>query len=238
MAHSHTFACPVFALQNELAAGNSISKWSPRARLGLNLGPSPMHARNVYLVLNLSTGLVSPQFHCRFDDFFETTKHGAPDLVVSNAWQVLAGFERVAAVKTTNQSSTLAQRETPSDTRIPSKSHDELEDLFEFSEDVTSEPTEATRLQNKIPPSQASRTSEGASQTAKNLSAGTSSRGRARTMSRKMADSVSQQEFLATHICTTWPHRLLSKVLRKTFFMTPISNYKKVWATQWLFTLR
>jgi hypothetical protein len=58
MAHNHTFACPVFALQNELAASNTIPKWLPRAHLRLNLGPSPMHARNVYLVLNLSTGLV------------------------------------------------------------------------------------------------------------------------------------------------------------------------------------
>jgi hypothetical protein len=70
MAHNHTFACPVFALQNKLAAGNTIPKWLPRACLGLNLGPSPMHTRNVYLVLNLSTGLVLPQYHCRFDDFF------------------------------------------------------------------------------------------------------------------------------------------------------------------------
>jgi hypothetical protein len=49
MANNHAFACPVFALQNKLAAGNLIPKWSPRARLGLNLGPSPMHARDVYL---------------------------------------------------------------------------------------------------------------------------------------------------------------------------------------------
>ncbi len=61
---------------------NSIPKWSPRAHLGLNLGPSPMHARNVYLVLNLSTGLVSPLFHCCFDDFFETTKYGGPDVAM------------------------------------------------------------------------------------------------------------------------------------------------------------
>ena len=71
MAHNHTFACPVFMLQNKLAAGNTIPKWSPRAHLGLNLGPSPMHARNVYLVLNLSTGLVLPQYHCCFDDFLK-----------------------------------------------------------------------------------------------------------------------------------------------------------------------
>ncbi len=61
MKHVHTFACPVFALQNALASSKLLPRWSPRARLGLNLGPSPYHARNVYLVLNLMTGCVSPQ---------------------------------------------------------------------------------------------------------------------------------------------------------------------------------
>ncbi|MFN9982709.1 MAG: hypothetical protein ACK53Y_22460, partial [bacterium] len=28
---------------------------------------------NVSLVLNLQTGLVSPQYHCQYDDLFETT---------------------------------------------------------------------------------------------------------------------------------------------------------------------
>jgi hypothetical protein len=46
MKHMHTFGCPVFALQNALALGKQLPQWSPRARLGLNLGPSPMHARN------------------------------------------------------------------------------------------------------------------------------------------------------------------------------------------------
>ncbi len=71
MKHVHTFACPVFTLQNELASGKSLPRWSPHARLGLNLGPSPNHAKNVYLVLNSMTGCVSSQYHCRFDDFFE-----------------------------------------------------------------------------------------------------------------------------------------------------------------------
>jgi hypothetical protein len=60
MKRVHTFACPVFALQNALASGKLLPKWSPHARLGLNLGPSPNHARNVYLVLNLMTGCASP----------------------------------------------------------------------------------------------------------------------------------------------------------------------------------
>ncbi len=49
MKHVHTYGCPVFALQNVLASGNRIPHWSPLARLGLNLGPSPMYARSVYL---------------------------------------------------------------------------------------------------------------------------------------------------------------------------------------------
>jgi len=92
MRHMHTFGCPVFTLQNELASGGSIPHWSPRTCLGVNLGLSSSHVRNVNLVLNLHTGCVSPQFHCRFDDFFETVKHGGPDVSVPSAWQQLSGL--------------------------------------------------------------------------------------------------------------------------------------------------
>ena len=88
----HTFGCPVFALQNELSSGGMIPHWSPCTRLGINLGSSPAHARNVYLILNLHTGCVSPQFHCRFDDFYEMVKHGGPDVSVPSVWQQLAGL--------------------------------------------------------------------------------------------------------------------------------------------------
>jgi hypothetical protein len=92
----HTFGCPVFALQNALAAGHSIPRWNPRACIGLNLGPSPTHARNVHLVLSLTTGLVSPQFHCRFDDFFEMCKYGVSDAGTQATWQHLAGLKRTS----------------------------------------------------------------------------------------------------------------------------------------------
>ena len=87
----HTFGL-VFALQSELASGVSILHWSPRVRLGVNLDLSPSHARNVDLVLNLHTGCVSPQFHSRFDDFFETVKYDGPDVSVPSAWQQLSGL--------------------------------------------------------------------------------------------------------------------------------------------------
>jgi hypothetical protein len=92
MKHHHAFGCPVFALENDLTAMSSIPHWSPRARLGVNLGSSPSHARNVYLVLNLHTGCVSPQYHCRFNNFFETVRHSGPDVSVPSAWQQLSGL--------------------------------------------------------------------------------------------------------------------------------------------------
>ena len=87
----HSFGCPTYALQSELAAGNTIPRWLPRCRLGINLGPSPHHARNVYLILNLHTGLVSPQYHVQFDDSFESIQ-GSPDDSTSARWKALAGF--------------------------------------------------------------------------------------------------------------------------------------------------
>ena len=98
MRFLHTFGCPVFALHSALTSSNSIPQWDPRARLGLNLGPSPTHPRNVHLVLSLSTGFVSPQFDCCFDDFFETCKYGVPDGGISSTWQRLAGFKRADGV--------------------------------------------------------------------------------------------------------------------------------------------
>ncbi len=84
----------MFALHNSLASNNSLPRWDPRARIGLNLGPSPTHTRNVHLVLSLTTGLVLPQFHCCFDNFFETCKYGVTDGGLSSTWQCLAGFNR------------------------------------------------------------------------------------------------------------------------------------------------
>jgi hypothetical protein len=92
MKHHHAFGCPVFALENDLAAESPIPHWSSRVRLGVKLGSSPSHARNVYLVLNLHTGCVSPQYHCRFDNFSATVRHGGPDVSVPPAWQQLSGI--------------------------------------------------------------------------------------------------------------------------------------------------
>jgi hypothetical protein len=203
MAHNHTFACPVFALQNKLAAGNTIPKWSPRACLGLNLGPSPRHAKNVYLVFNLSTGLVSPQYHCCFDDFFKTTKYGGTDVTVSSIWQQLAGLNCATEAFSQNQTSSLhghMQIETPAVTSVPSEQLDastEHQDAnWEFHDDITGETIEVATPQDELPRNQGTLESEGASQkNSANTSANISKLGRVSTVSRKMTDSVSQCKF-------------------------------------------
>ena len=58
--------------------------------MGIYLGPSPVHHRNVVLILNPATGLVSPHVHVRFDPEFTT----APDLKIKSSWHYIAGFIR------------------------------------------------------------------------------------------------------------------------------------------------
>ena len=88
--HWKPFGCPVYVLDKALQKGDPFHKWKHRAHVGIYLGRSPLHTRNVELVMDLQTGLVSPQFHIRFDSSFHTTK----DIKVKSMWQNKAGFER------------------------------------------------------------------------------------------------------------------------------------------------
>lgn len=60
------------------------------------------------------TGLVSPQYNCRFDDFFDTIQHNRPDVVMSATWKQMAGLHRVDGTPTASEPS-----ETTSDAIIP-----------------------------------------------------------------------------------------------------------------------
>ena len=102
----HAFGCPVYALDNRLASGKSIGHWDPRCRIGLNLGFSPRHARTVSLVLNIHTGTVSPQFHIKHDDFFESVSAAAGNTATRSLWQSLAGFRRTSQKPPSTDTST------------------------------------------------------------------------------------------------------------------------------------
>ena len=168
--------------------------------MGVNLGPSPSHTRNVALVLNLSTGLVSPQYHCRFDDFFETSRYAKRDLSVGSTWQRLAGLIRVDRLPLLelhdNNAVLLAEATNIAETVLPPTDHDttEEEELFEAGnqqhndlDGVTTKPGDPNK-----PTETHTADSDTTTQTP---TAGISSRGRRRNLSRWMAESVSQREF-------------------------------------------
>ena len=90
--HQHHFGCPVYVLNKDIQDGKKARKWIDRTRIGINLGPSPRHASSVALILNLKTGLVSPQFHCQYDDLFESTTGTQARHMPQSLWQQKCGF--------------------------------------------------------------------------------------------------------------------------------------------------
>jgi transposase InsO family protein len=85
--NQHHFGCPTYVLKKELQDHKKIKKWSDRTRVGINLGYSSRHALNVSLILILQTGLVYPQFHCQYDDLFETTTGTQARSIPTSQWQ-------------------------------------------------------------------------------------------------------------------------------------------------------
>ena len=72
MENLHTWGCPTYVLNPILQGGKKLPKWAPHSRRAQYLGTSPLHASTVDLVSNLSTWIISPQFHLIYDDYFET----------------------------------------------------------------------------------------------------------------------------------------------------------------------
>ncbi len=198
MKHVHTFGCPVFALQNALASGKSLPRWSPHVRLGLNLGPSPMHARNVYLVLNLIIRCVSPQYHCRFDDFFETTRYGGPDVSGTICWQQLAGLDCATAILLEVSTSTphsIMYPETPSEGDVPPEELPFAPPVFNVTSDDCSVSDGDSQVLENVQPSRqlrASHQAEGVTPVETPVTAGTSQREQVSMMSQRMAESIAQ----------------------------------------------
>ena len=87
LARAHIFGCPVYVLDPALQDGKKIPKWNPRARLGLFLGFSEQHLSQVPLILNVTTGKISPQYHVIFDDKFDTVHSLSKGDSVEKQWQ-------------------------------------------------------------------------------------------------------------------------------------------------------
>ena len=107
LKHFHPFGCPVYVLQAPLQARSPFPRWGERSRIGIFLCHSPHHASSVPLVLSTQTGLVSPQFHCVFDDDFDTVKKEQAD---TSIWKVKAHLQEAKeqAAEVTTQSSLIS----------------------------------------------------------------------------------------------------------------------------------
>ena len=93
LRHYHPFGCPAYVLNSSTI----LNKWGPKARVGIYLGISPKHARSVYLILNPTTGLISPQYHVKFDNLFQTIK----DIKISINWKEKCHFQKTKLTNTT-----------------------------------------------------------------------------------------------------------------------------------------
>lgn len=88
----HVWGSPVYVLQKQLADGKSIGRWEPRSQRCINMGFSANHAKSVPLVLNPSTGSITPQWNVTFDDYFSTvsTTDELPDFH-ADEWSQMFG---------------------------------------------------------------------------------------------------------------------------------------------------
>ena len=70
----HPFGSPVYVLEYSPQSQKSYHKWSDRARVGIFMCHYPHYSNSVPLVFNMQSSNISPQFHCIYDDNFNTFK--------------------------------------------------------------------------------------------------------------------------------------------------------------------
>jgi hypothetical protein len=97
LKHAHPWGCPVYVLEPSLSqAGGKIPKWQPRSRRAQFVGASPLHAENIGVVRNLTTGFITPQYHLIYDEWFETVH--APAGPPPKEWENLCIYHRFHTV--------------------------------------------------------------------------------------------------------------------------------------------
>lgn len=119
--HFHPFGCPVYVLDSNLQAQQSLNKWSDRSKVGIFLCHSPSHATSVPLVLNTQTGNVAPQFHCIYDDQFATCKRDAKFVSLWQAKSKLAAAPVLGTIPRVDIQPTQASTPTSTPFSVPTQ---------------------------------------------------------------------------------------------------------------------
>jgi hypothetical protein len=79
----HPLFCPVYVLDRRVQEGTSPPKWTKRTTQKVYVGHLHHYSKSVPMVWDPKTKLVSPQFHVKFNDNFDTVK--SPDLNIKQA---------------------------------------------------------------------------------------------------------------------------------------------------------
>ena len=89
----HVWGSPIYVLDKRIADGKKLPRWTPRSSRCMYVGVAPTYASTVPLVLNPSTGSITPQFHVVFDDNFTTVNADPSKLPDYNSeeWYKLFG---------------------------------------------------------------------------------------------------------------------------------------------------
>ena len=122
LKHFHLFESSVYMLEPNLQSQQSHNKWTDRYNVGIFLTNSPVHSSNVPLMLNTSTGNVSSQLYCLYDDEFATCKC---DAKFNSVWQAKVKLDRPTTPVVYSSLSNLHFNFTPPQPPIlpPSKHH-------------------------------------------------------------------------------------------------------------------
>ncbi len=164
MRDKHTFGCPMYVLDNDLQSGKRIGKWRTRARMAIYIGPSVDHAQNVGLALSLTTGLVSPVFHAKYDELFETLKDKYGTYIPKSQWQVKCGFINESNVELWRGSvPTVEEEQQRNDNRIEETSNDKevSNDECQQDNDIDIEQSDERDVTNEDINKETTSTSEG-----------------------------------------------------------------------------
>jgi hypothetical protein len=134
----HVWGCPVYVLEKSLQDGQKIPRWRPRSNRTVYVGVSAMHASSVPLVLNITTGSITPQFHIVFDDWFATVPSSNAEIpdFSSPAWNKMFGESRYQYIIDEESES-----DTHSDARDTSLSNQRADAIsFEQQQRLPSQP--------------------------------------------------------------------------------------------------
>ena len=131
-------------------------KWGECSRIGIFLCHSPHHASSVPLVLSTQTGLVSPQFHCVFDDDFDTVGKEQADMSI---WKTKAHLQETKerVTESTTQSSLVSGPKHQLATSLPPYSRDipqALQDLSQLLPDAPATEDNGQPEQPSTPPTE------------------------------------------------------------------------------------